>query len=110
MRKQYSNCYGRHVRKNCNSERVSFETFDDHFRINYDIPEEFFGRFAKTKLQGSDAPTVDQTPITDQVSGSGSGATSISANKNRVRPAQQVQSLTPTQRLKITLRKSEGDV
>ena len=52
MQKLCNTCYGRHLRKDCTEEKVSWPEYIKRFRLeNKEIPDDFYGKWAETFKQ-----------------------------------------------------------
>ena len=115
MRKLCSNCYGHHIRKNCRSEKVTYETLVDHFRTTYkDIPEEFYGRFARPKQTQSAGSSSNP-----ETKGSSSKGSTPQLQPSLLKPQPSLPQpkvpisetpAPPPKRITISLKRSEGDI
>jgi hypothetical protein len=68
--KQCTNCFGPHIRKNCNSPRVQWIEYVSNFMSNHDhIPSDYYGKWAKIveEWRTANDPTYVQSHQTPDV-------------------------------------------
>ena len=106
IKKQCSSCFGPHKRKFCKYEKMSKEEYANRFRVrNTYVPEQFYGRLAKFE-NIAEQERKGQKEASGQV-----GPTENKTVQIHTRKTQPVRTLVPTsEQLKVTLRRSDGDV
>ena len=118
IKKQCNSCFGPHLRKFCMNEKMSLEEYADKFRLrNKYVPEQFYGKLAKFEniAEQQKKLTDEEKKSAVQIPGSGTVAchesSGISANQTQIRSAPNKQQSVPANdHLKVTYRRSDGDV
>jgi hypothetical protein len=112
--KECNSCYGPHLKKFCKNERMSLEEYADKFRAkNMYVPEQLYGKLAKLENIAEQAKSrsevMEKTSCVQ--SGSVSGAAPFLTDPKLTSTTQQPKSFElPPQSLKVTLRRSGGEV
>jgi hypothetical protein len=106
IRQQCNSCYGPHLRKFCNYEKMSLEEYANKFRVrNTYVPEQFYGKLAKFEnIAEQEKKKLDKETVVGS-------STTTEAAQIQTRKKQQEKTLVQTsEKLKVTLRRSDGDV
>lgn len=60
IRKQCNNCYGKHIKKYCKSDKVKMEEFAEIFKTQFpEIPEDLYGWLAKIRPEAAAKPGME---------------------------------------------------